>query len=806
MAAHARRSIARVLVLAAALAGAALGIAVLWGGPARAQTSNQLDLSGAVQLDEVDNAVRTHLEQARAYVANHQWEEAVETYRLLMENYGGKVIAVSPRRYIRLADYCHLQIAALPPSALALYRKPVDPVAQRWYADGIAQRDPALLARIVSDMYCSTWGDDALLALGDMALERGEASVARSYWDQIIERPPEWVPKVAFEGAIAAADIDPLDRTAVTQWYESDPSPRRPGYRLRHEQRLTDDEAQRLVRFWKAARLPTPHLAYPSTSLDPADVRARLVLASIFDGSLARAKGELEAFEQLHPTAAGNMAGKHEPYAQALTRLLAEAESWPGERMGEDWPTFAGNPARNKIAREAIDVGAPLWPAIPLGEPLSADATNVQRFGSYRVAERTDGLLSYHPVVVGDMILVSTSHQIFAFDLHTGKPVWPGNPQKPAGEIYREGGPNGALERPTRGLGVPRYTMTVYDGRLYTRVGSQVTTHATESNDSTAGRLICLDLSAEGRMVWQIEPDDDRWAFEGAPLVSGTDLYVVMRRSDVRPQVHVACFDAETGHRRWRTMLCAAETPAGGQMEELTHDLLTLAEGVLYANTNLGAVGAVSTLDGHLLWISTYPRARRLTAAGQDKRLAHFYRDLNPCVYHQGSLFVAPADSESILALDAGSGQPLWETSLAADTVHLLGVGEGNLIASGDHLWWIDAVTGKISGHWPDQSPHGYGRGILAGDKIFWPTRDMLYVFRQAVPPGGRVTLARDPIPLADARKAGGGNLLISRGVLLIAAADKLYGFGQRAGRLPVTAAKVEPRPPAGSNRRVIRP
>ena len=54
-------------------------------------------------------------------------------------------------------------------------------------------------------------------------------------------------------------------------------------------------------------------------------------------------------------------------------------------------------------------------------------------------------------------------------------------------------------------------------------------------------------------------------------------------------------------------MLCSAETPAGGQMEELTHDLLTLDEGVLYANTNLGAVGAVSALDGHLLWISTYP-------------------------------------------------------------------------------------------------------------------------------------------------------------------------------------------------------
>ena len=141
------------------------------------------------------------MERARAYVENRQWDEAVETYRLLMENYGGKVIAVSPRRYIRLADYCHLQIASLPAAALELYRKPVDPVAERWYADGMAHRDAALLARIVSDMYCSSWGDDALLALGDLALERGEPSIARSYWEQIVERPPEWIPKEKFAAA-----------------------------------------------------------------------------------------------------------------------------------------------------------------------------------------------------------------------------------------------------------------------------------------------------------------------------------------------------------------------------------------------------------------------------------------------------------------------------------------------------------------------------------------------------------------------------------------------------------------------------
>ena len=721
-----------------------------------AQVPAQLELSGAVQLDEVDSTVRAHLERARAYVDNRQWAEAVETYRLLMDNQGGKVIAVAPRRYIRLADYCHLQLASLPAVALERYRQEVDPLAERWYDQGLAHRDRGLLARIVSDLYCSSWGDKALLALGDLALEEGQPSVARSYWEQIVERPPERIPEAAFKAATAAdeaagadniaannagprnAEIDPADRAAVVSWYVPDPLARSPGYRLRHDEPLGDETARRLTAVWKAAHLPGTHLAYPESPLNLADVRARLVLASIFEGSLARAKGELEAFESLHPDAEGTLAGRHEPYAKGLARLLAEAPAWPSQPVSEDWPTFAGNPARDKIARDAIDVGAPVWPAIALGTALTADATNSQRFGGHRVAERNDGLLSYHPVVVGDMLLVLTGGQILAFNLHTGKPLWPGSAERPAGEIFHDTTLAVALDRSSRGLGVPRFTLTAHDGRLYARVGSQVTGRAIEGGDSFAGRLICLDLKAEGRLLWQIVPEDERWAFEGAPLVDGSDIYVAMRHSDVRPQVHIACFDAQSGQRRWRTMICAAETPAGGQMEELTHNLLTLDEGTLYLNTNLGAVGAVSALDGHLLWISTYPRAKRLTPAGGNKRVAHFYRDLNPCVYYQGTVLVAPSDSELIMALDAGSGQPLWETSLAADTVHLLGVGQGNLIASGDHLWWIDVATGKVRARWPDQSPHGYGRGILAGDKIFWPTRDMLYIFRQAVPPGGR--------------------------------------------------------------------
>ena len=39
---------------------------------------------------------------------------------------------------MNLTDYCHVQIASLPPEALALYRQRVDPLAKRWYDDALA--------------------------------------------------------------------------------------------------------------------------------------------------------------------------------------------------------------------------------------------------------------------------------------------------------------------------------------------------------------------------------------------------------------------------------------------------------------------------------------------------------------------------------------------------------------------------------------------------------------------------------------------------------------------------------------------
>jgi outer membrane protein assembly factor BamB len=168
-------------------------------------------------------------------------------------------------------------------------------------------------------------------------------------------------------------------------------------------------------------------------------------------------------------------------------------------------------------------------------------------------------------------------------------------------------------------------------------------------------------------------------------------------------------------------------------LAEQTHNLLTLSSDAIYYNTNLGAVAALRPDDGRVLWLSLYPRASRGDLA---KPAAHWRRDLNPCVLDRGTLLVAPADSPRIFAFDAATGQLVWQTGTEVeDAVGLLGTSGDWLVAGGSRLYWIslkDEDRGRVKHVWPDgpQRP-GYGRGILAGHDVLWPTRDKLYIFDQ---------------------------------------------------------------------------
>lgn len=692
--------------------------------------TSQYQLSDSIYLDEADSAARRHLTQVQAFLDAGQWDEAIETLRRVSGDYGDKVVQLAERRYLNVRDYCQLQFCQLPEAALARYRSQVDSQAQEWLAEGITLRDKSYLQRVVDQFFASSSGDDALDALAEIWLEQGDYGAARAAWHRLVPRD---------------ADVSP-DSAAV---------------------------ADRIV--------------YPDTDLDPGRLRARLALVSILEGDLPRAERELDELRLRHPEAQGRFGGREINYVEGLSALLANSRDWPAPNDEVAWSTFGGTTERTGAMQPLTDVGAMLWHADldkVASEPLASIAFGQPQL---RPAEKHGELLSYHPLVVGNLVLVNNESSIKAYDLLTGKPAFP-NAKSPPLIYYDESKASTARPHGPRHLGVPRFTMTVHGNKLLARMGSCITAIAPEINPQMApGYLVCLDLAAEGKLLWRVEPGQEKWAFEGTPICDGKNVYVAMRRSDVRPQAHVACLDAETGKERWRRFVCAAETPGRGQINESTHNMLTLHRGMLYLNTNLGAVAALSCDDGRISWITLYKRSR---TGDLGKPASHVYRDLNPCVYDRGKIFVAPSDSELIIALDSTTGRLLWESHFADDAVHLLGVGSGRLFASGNYLWGFEVDSGKASF---EQKAVGYGRGALVGDKVLFPIREgaefFIRVYHQRHPNPARnheysrISLSNKATTIRGEQAADvtitGGNLLVAGKQLLIATSHGLIAFSQ---------------------------
>lgn len=142
-------------------------------------------------------------------------------------------------------------------------------------------------------------------------------------------------------------------------------------------------------------------------------------------------------------------------------------------------------------------------------------------------------------------------------------------------------------------------------------------------------------------------------------------------------------------------------------------------------------------------------------------------RDLNPAVVHDGLVIVAPSDAAAIYAFAADSGRLVWKTDPIAEEVkltHLLGVARGRLVATGDRVLLFDVKTGKLAATWPDSGKsEGYGRGLLAGNRIYWPTRDRIEILDQGSGLRRAADQADGDLP-DDRGKPGGRRRLPDRG------------------------------------------
>ena len=246
-----------------------------------------------------------HLLNAANHVRGKQWAEAVQIYQKVIEQFGNRVAVlpadesgVAPAgEFVLYVDdrwYCHQAIAKLPPEARAIYRKRVDAVAERWFRQGQKERDLSLLRRVVDQAFCSSWGDDALELLGDLAFQDGRFGEARAAYGRIV------------------AD--------------------RPG-----------DPAT---------------LVHPDPSVDLARVAAKKLLCRAASGDDPPGLADLSELRTRYPGSSGELAGRPAPMSTSSAQRLNLDQLGPSREPDNRWPTFGGSfqppesfPSRSTSAR-----------------------------------------------------------------------------------------------------------------------------------------------------------------------------------------------------------------------------------------------------------------------------------------------------------------------------------------------------------------------------------------------------------------------------------------------------------------------
>lgn len=762
-----------------------LAMLAMWADlPARGQVAPNRNsdnrLSGFVQVDETSSEVNAKLERLERFLQAQRWAEAVELAQQVMEEDGGRLKLVDSgklfQHYIPVSQYCSGLLSAQAadfPELLTRYRLRTDPLAQRIYDSAVATRDEAALERIVDRYFLSSVTDDALLLLGDWALEAGQFARARNCWERL-----------------ASATRDSQGQAA---WLA-----------------LSRDPQPDWSKWPRATGSFVPGWYYPDPAISPAEVWSRLIWASLVERHYERAKHELAALKQFHPEARGRLGGRTvelaielEKFLQIVSRPAPDSTGTPDstgapESRSEDpaelrdWRTFAGNVQRNGRASPGTELlGRPAW-------TIALPSVNVDT-PPPRLAESRQ-LLVHFPIVVGQTVFVHQEGALRALDLRSGSSRF-GALNVGDEDDLRTIGTMTRLPDRTTGqgtLGYDRFTASADESRLVLRSGLRVTYENADSLASMPselrGNIVVLDLKREGRLVdgFPRIPTQAEWTFDGVPLIEGTRLYVAMRQvNDVRPRLSVACFEIPGSRLLWRQFVSSAQTVGGGQWGEITHSLLTLSGDQLTVNTNLGAVAALRKRDGQVRWLVRYPRAD-YPVSDPDRTDDHFQRDLVPTVVADGLAYAMPSDARRLFALDTATGWLQWASvrDAATDARFLLGVGNGSLIVSGDSLYWFDALTGKKISQFPTPykhalgfaraEPRGFGKGLLVGDRVLWTSQDTLFAFYQ-----GRfdtlndVTtplLAQTPVSLLN-RGATGGNLVAAKDMLLIAGPDTLYAF-----------------------------
>ncbi len=382
------------------------------------------------------------------------------------------------------------------------------------------------------------------------------------------------------------------------------------------------------------------------------------------------------------------------------------------------WTMVRGNPNRNASAPGGPPLMNLRWEVPVADDPL------LERLLAHQQQEHLEQgvppVPELHPLVVDDVVLMRTTRNLLAVDVHTGKRLWEVPVDDPLQSLLHVPPEDAALRAHAQRVPFALRERVLEDKTFGSLSSDGQHVYAIEDLAPSTGmppsrqlvrgavrvmpgqpqphnRLTAHDVRT-GKRKWQLGGAGDEFAlrmaetfFLGPPLPLRGQLFVLAEAKD---EIRLLALDAATGDLQWAQSLAMVEEGVlHSPVRRLSGLSPAYADGIVVCPTSAGAVVAVDLATRSLLWGYRYGRA------APSGRRAPFFANQFGVVYHgrqpaatrwadgspiivDGKVLVSPMDSDSLYCLDLVDGRRRWSAP-RGDDLYVACVHQGTVVLVG---------------------------------------------------------------------------------------------------------------------------
>ncbi|MCX7704210.1 MAG: hypothetical protein N2234_08985 [Planctomycetota bacterium] len=243
-----------------------------------------------------------------------------------------------------------------------------------------------------------------------------------------------------------------------------------------------------------------------------------------------------------------------------------------------------------------------------------------------------------------------------------------------------------------------------------------------------------------------------KWSFPSPPVVRNERAYCEVKTLDNACTSYIAVFDLKEKRLVKAIPLCSngVELTMFGYAarEPLSSPPVSDGES-LYLVTNLGVVCCFSLRTEEVVWLREYSQLKIKPADGYhpDYRMVRWAS--RPPLLKDGVLIFTPLDSQFAYAVEAETGELLWQWSYntgGMSASSLVGVCGDDVLFSGQKIGIVGLRSGKLRSAVPLPGGGGVGLGAIADTEAFIPSGRFVALFDvkgetvrqdlQHIPPG----------------------------------------------------------------------